>query len=371
MTVFSRLKRLGFTALISSLLMFSLSSNTFAKEGITLTYYIAADEIEWDYAPTGQNKIMGRDFNEDENVFVKQQNNRIGKTYIKSIYREYTDASFKTLKTRTAEWEHLGYLGPIVRAGVGDTIKITFKNNLSIPASMHPHGVFYTKSSEGAMYNDGTSGADKADDMVKPNATHHYEWLVPERAGPGPNDPSSIVWMYHSHVSSPMATNSGLIGPIIISKESGGYASDIDREFITLFTVTDENDTYYIDQNIEKYTNGVEDADDDDFYESNLMHGMNGYVYGNQPGLTMHKGERTRWYLIGMGTEVDLHTPHWHGHTVLHNGNRVDVMELMPASLKTVDMTLDNEGTWLYHCHVNDHIKAGMLSLFTVLPEKK
>ncbi len=338
--------------------------------GVTLTYYIAADEVEWDYAPTGQNQIMGRGFNDDENVFVASAHNRIGKTYTKAVYRQYTDSSFNTLKVRTADWEHLGYLGPVVRAGVGDTIKVVFKNNTSIMASMHPHGVFYEKHSEGAHYNDGTTGADKKDDMVMPGNSHTYEWLVPERAGPGPNDPSSIVWMYHSHVNSPKATNSGLIGPIVISRESGGYASDIDREFVTLFTVTDENDTYYLDKNIKKYTQGVDDIEDDDFYESNLMHGMNGYVYANLPGLTMNNGEKVRWYLIGMGTEVDLHTPHWHGHTVLHNGNRVDVMELMPATLKTVDMVLDNEGSWLYHCHVNDHIKAGMVSMFKVLPKQ-
>lgn len=346
-----------------------ISSSSFSNETTTHTYYVAADEVQWDYAPTGKNQIMGRVFNEDENVFVANADDRIGKVYIKSIYREYTDATFKTLKPRKSEWKHLGYLGPVIRAGVGDEIKIVFKNNLKIMASVHPHGVFYNKDAEGSPYNDGTSEVDKKDDMVHPGETFIYEWSVPERAGPGPNDPSSIIWMYHSHVNSPKATNSGLVGPIIISKESGGYASDVDREFVTLFTVTDENDSYYLDKNIKQFTKGVEDTDDDDFYESNLMHGMNGYVYGNQPGFVMKNGERVRWYLIGLGTEVDLHTPHWHGHTVLHNGNRKDVMELMPASLKTVDMVLDNEGTWLYHCHVNDHIKAGMLSLFTVLPE--
>ena len=29
--------------------------------------------------------------------------------------------------------------------------------------------------------------------------------------------------------------------------------------------------------------------------------------------MTMRQGERVRWYVMGMGTEVDLHTPHWHG----------------------------------------------------------
>ncbi len=28
---------------------------------------------------------------------------------------------------------------------------------------------------------------------------HTYTWLVPDRAGPGPGDGSSLMWMYHSH----------------------------------------------------------------------------------------------------------------------------------------------------------------------------
>ena len=52
-------------------------------------------------------------------------------------------------------------MGPILRGAVGDTIKVVFKNNATHPFSMHPHGVVYKKDSEGADYNDGTSGADK------------------------------------------------------------------------------------------------------------------------------------------------------------------------------------------------------------------
>ena len=96
------------------------------------------------------------------------------------------------------------------------------------------------------------------------------------------------------------------------------------------------------------------------------MHSINGYVYGNLPGLVMKKGERVRWYVMGMGTEVDLHTPHWHGNVVTINGMRMDVTELMPASMKTADMVPDNPGVWLLHCHVNDHIIAGMQALYTV-----
>jgi FtsP/CotA-like multicopper oxidase with cupredoxin domain len=38
--------------------------------------------------------------------------------------------------------EYLGMLGPILRAEVGETIRVVFKNNATHPFSMHPHGVF-------------------------------------------------------------------------------------------------------------------------------------------------------------------------------------------------------------------------------------
>ena len=72
----------------------------------------------------------------------RQRPHKIGKVFKKALYREYTDATFTQLKPRTQEWEHLGFLGPLIRAEVGDTIRIVFKNNLKFRASLHPHGVF-------------------------------------------------------------------------------------------------------------------------------------------------------------------------------------------------------------------------------------
>ncbi len=339
------------------------------------TYFIAAVDLDWDYAPTGINQISGNAFGESENVFVQSGKERIGKVYQKAAYREYTDGTFATRKAVEPRWQHLGLLGPVIRGEVGDTLQVVFKNMTGFPASMHPHGVLYAKSSEGTPYNDGTSGSDKADDAVPPGGTHTYIWLVPERAGPGPMDGSSLAWMYHSHTDEPKDTNTGLIGPLIITRKGSanpdGSPKDIDREFVTLFTVFDENVSHYVEQNVERFTGKPRRVlkkrlEDEDFRESNLMHAVNGYVYGNLPGLTMKQGERVRWYLQAYGTEVDLHTPHWHGQTALIMGMRMDMVELLPGSMKTADMTPDVPGTWLYHCHVNDHIDAGMMALFTV-----
>jgi FtsP/CotA-like multicopper oxidase with cupredoxin domain len=341
----------------------------------TRTYFIAAVDLDWDYAPTGINQISGNAFGESENVFVQSGKERIGKVYQKAAYREYTDGTFATRKAVEPRWQHLGLLGPVIRGEVGDTIQVVFKNITSFPASMHPHGVFYRKDSEGTPYNDGTSGSDTADDAVPPGGTHTYTWEVRERSGPGPMDGSSVIWMYHSHPDEPKDTNTGLVGPLIVTRKGSanpdGSPKDVDREFVTLWTVFDENASHYLEQNIERFTGKPRKVlkrrlEDPDFQESNLMHSVNGYVYGNLPGLTMKAGERVRWYLQAYGTEVDLHTPHWHGQTGLMMGMRMDMVELLPGSMKTMDMTPDAPGTWLYHCHVNDHIDAGMLALFTV-----
>jgi manganese oxidase len=338
------------------------------------TFYVAAEEVNWDYAPEGTNVITGDPFGDDENVFVQQGDDRIGSTYKKALYREYTDASFTTKRDRGERWEHLGALGPALRAEVGDTIKVVFKNKADRPFSMHPHGVFYDKDSEGAPYNDGTSGDDKADDAVPPGETHVYTWQVPPRAGPAHHDGVSVMWMYHSHTDEVRDTNAGLMGPMIIYRNGAlrpdGTVVGVDREFVGVLTVNDENTSWYLDDNIDAFAGvpGSVDPDDEDFQESNLMHGINGYVYGNQPLMTSRAGERVRWYMMGMGTEVDLHTPHWHGQTVTWMGMRTDVVDLLPASMKTADMRPDNVGTWLLHCHVNDHISAGMSTRFKVVP---
>jgi len=337
--------------------------------GQTRTYYIAADEVKWDYAPTGINQITGKPFDEVAQTYVKNDKDRIGRVYVKAAYQEYTDDTFTKLKPVSDKWRHLGILGPAIHAEVGDTVKVVFKNNARFPFSIHPHGVFYQKDSEGAPYNDGT---DKSGALVIPGGNHTYIWQVPERAGPGTHDTSSIVWMYHSHVDEVKDTLAGLVGPIIITRHGeanpDGTPKDVDQEFVTLFTIFDENNSPYLDYNTKTFTQDPTSVkvNDDDFVESNKKHSINGYLFGNLPGLQMKASTHVRWYVLGMGTEGDIHTPHWHGQTLLMDGMRTDMVELLPMSMKVLDMYPDNTGTWLYHCHVNDHLTAGMLALFSV-----
>jgi hypothetical protein len=100
--------------------------------------------------------------------------------------------------------------------------------------------------------------------------------------------------------------------------------------------------------------------------DAGLFHSINGYIFGNVRGLVMRRGEKVRWYLFAAGNERDLHTPHWHGETLSDKLRTIDVIELLPGSMATLDMLADNPGTWMFHCHVNDHMEAGMMATYTI-----
>jgi FtsP/CotA-like multicopper oxidase with cupredoxin domain len=517
-------------------------------------HFIAIDETEWDYAPSGNDTCHDAPFNYKSAKMMSQSSTRIGRKYTKARFVEYTDATFTTKKPIDPRWAHLGMLGPLLRAEVGDIMRVTLRNNARFSFSLHAEGAYGDKRSEGAGYNDGspwfkkkddalepyglgvrtcekkpfmqgrrlgvlTAVADKAPWMpsavqregsplahpdedscrlydVLPGNNRVYQWPILEADGPGPAEGSSSLWRYQSHVGGQATevhtgglgasnTNAGLMGPIIITKKGAAVDSalkdaagkldptglrpkDVDREFVSFFTVTDENASPYLQDNIFKYavqpafkplkpgwvafgtldrarvlqqlyklaSKGVDklsyvdaqaaitaaaavktavqevhgfklrvwftessfnpekfdglygldaaqnavdeqkhdlvDYHDPHFIESNMMHSINGYTHCNLEGMEMTTGENVRWYTNSFGNTGDLHSPHWHGNTgeIVGGdgpvGGRVDSFELIPGGVKVMDMKPNDAGKWLYHCHINDHITAGMNAFYEV-----
>jgi FtsP/CotA-like multicopper oxidase with cupredoxin domain len=299
----------------------------------TRHYYIAAEDVTWDYAPSGRNLLNGNSI--PQPMSVKLQ-------WAKTRFIEYTDDTF-TIRKPQPEW--LGILGPVIRAEVGDEVFVHFLNRGRKPHDLHPHGLRYDKDNEGSLYLPFGAGA-----QVGPGARFTYHWFANAGSGPGPGQLSSVVWWYHSHVDPVIEINAGLLGPIIVTAKGkanlDGSPKDVDREFIASFMIFNE-----------QLTMGKPPV---------LFYAMNGYIFGNLPGLVMKQGEKVRWYLLGMGNEIDLHTPHWHGETVTDGHRNTDVVELLPSSMTAVDMLADNPGTWMFHCHVEDHMEAGMMAVYTI-----
>src|SRR3954469_2790511 len=79
-----------------------------STSGQTRIYYIAADELDWDYAPSGTDQITGDRYHfgdVPDSRGMLDPNNSI---YRKALFREYTDATFASLKPRSEAWAHLG-----------------------------------------------------------------------------------------------------------------------------------------------------------------------------------------------------------------------------------------------------------------------
>ncbi len=119
-------------------------------------------------------------------AFTQSGPHRIGRMYKKAMYREYTDATFTTLKPREPR-------GPVPRAFWGRSCaaqsatpsRSYSRTTATHPYSMHPHGVLYQKDSEGADYNDGTSGVDKEDGGVRSRRDAYLHLANPRSIRPG------------------------------------------------------------------------------------------------------------------------------------------------------------------------------------------
>src|ERR1043166_6801545 len=107
MKAFTPSGRIAFSAMLviwATLLVFVLSwvgDSINAKPvaaSETRHYYVAAEEVAWDYAPSNLNQITGQPCDGEAKVFVRNGRDRIGKVYLKALYREYPNGSFTMRK---------------------------------------------------------------------------------------------------------------------------------------------------------------------------------------------------------------------------------------------------------------------------------
>ncbi|XP_046333046.2 hephaestin-like protein [Haliotis rufescens] len=332
-------------------------------------YFLAAVEVDWDYAPTGTSVV--KDEAESAKAFIEKGPDRVGSKYRKAVYSQYTDKTF-TKEVSKPLW--LGFIGPTLKGEVGDKLIVHFKNLATKPYSVHPHGVKYSKSNEGALYSDGTKDGDKMDDTVIPGGEHTYTWEITEEFGPTPGDKACIPWAYHSHSKDAgKDTNSGLLGTLLTCKKGAldedGNRKDVDKEFVAVLKIFDENQSWYLDYNM----NTCEDpaccvdlvkGKDDGFAESNRMHALNGYVFGNGPKFEACSGDKVVWYVIGMGSEDDVHSFMVDGESMTYEDHRVLSVDVFPSKFVSAEMVASHQGWKLVYCKANDHFDEGMQGFF-------
>ncbi|XP_005038621.1 PREDICTED: coagulation factor V isoform X1 [Ficedula albicollis] len=322
-------------------------------------YYIAAKEVCWNYA--GYKKSTMRN-----DKTCKDGSRR------KVIFQSYTDSTFSTLQDEDEYTEHLGILGPVIRAEVDDVILVHFKNLASRPYSLHAHGVLYEKSSEGSVYDDESTAWFKEDDEVQPNNSYIYVWYASRRSGPVQSGAACRSWIYYSDLNLEKDIQSGLIGPILICEKGAFNKSDSSRtytrDFFLLFMVFDEEKSWYFDKHSGRPCN----EKTQEMQHCHKFYAINGITY-NLQGLRMYEGETVRWHLLNMGGPKDIHVVHFHGQTFIEQGqpeHQLGTYTLLPGSFRTIEMKPQRPGWWLLDTEVGEYQQAGMQASYLVIEKE-
>uniref|UniRef100_A0A672TD46 ferroxidase n=1 Tax=Sinocyclocheilus grahami TaxID=75366 RepID=A0A672TD46_SINGR len=325
------------------------------QESQEWTYYIAAEEMIWDYAPNMPENMDGY-VHRDSSIGHAFGPQRIGKKYKKAVFTQYKDGAFKERAEDKQRKKELGILGPVIRAQIRDVIKIVFKNKASRPYSIYPHGLTIDKAAEGAII----LNASKTTHGIQPGEIYTYTWSVSEEDTPTDSDPRCLTRMYHSAVDTPRDIASGLVGPLLICKSQSLNKKNVqlkaDKEQHAMFTVFDENKSWYHDENINTYCSDPKRVkrDDPEFYKSNVMHTINGYVYESGQELGFCNGEIVTWHVSNVGEQDYIQTATFYGHTFELKNREQDLLSLFPMTGETITMNMLNIGIWLL-ASLNSH----------------
>ncbi|MEA2596309.1 MAG: hypothetical protein QOF01_2778 [Thermomicrobiales bacterium] len=253
--------------------------------------------------------------------------------------------------TTVRAWGYDGQVpGPELRVTEGDLVRVTLRNQLPVPTTIHWHGVNVPP----AM--DGPAGLNQA--PVEPGTEFDYDFVA---------RPAGTRW-YHSHADPALQVPLGLYGPLIIEPRVPTRAYD--REY-----------TYILQECDLELTPAVASGTAQRGPRDRLLRGgelgsdlflINGHAHDAIPRVKLAEGERVLLRFINAGHLP--HAVHLHGHSftiVATDGNPVpeaaqltkDTVLVGPAERYDLAFVGDNPGVWMLHCHMEHRMANGMMTL--------
>lgn len=308
----------------------------FPRGGKLREYWFQADAFFHNVMPSGVDGMTGATFLPSQTSFWA-----IG-------YRAFTSGWGKPLPGDDDIGPNTGIPGPIIRAAVGDTVRVHFRNNDTYYKQSHtiaPHAFKYTLAHDGGW---AWMLQDRPGTTIELGQSYTYEWTaIPRSVG---------TWPYHDHskhfdpgrgtVVMEAGAELGLFGMIAITDQN---TPAVDKEIMSIWHSFYQGDIPGLSQD---------------------YHCINGYAYlGNTPTPHAKVGERVRWRVISLGN--DFHTFHIHGHTWTFGGQFTDCVVIGPGVGHSFEYVEDAApGLWYYHCHVTMHVMGpgmgGMIGVYAV-----
>ena len=238
-------------------------------------------------------------------------------------------------------WTYNGVVpAPTIRIQVGDKVELRLKNELPIATDMHLHGLNIENKYDGV--------APFTQDPIEPGETFTYKYTADEVS----------VAMYHPHFHSQIGLPNGMFGSIFVGdvplpagRTVGGYAIPADVK---------------VSQNLPMVLNdsGV------------IGFSLNGKSFPATAPLVAKTGDWVEITYFNEGSTV--HPMHMHqfdqiviskdGYT-LDSPYLADTVNVAPGERYTVLVHLDKAGTWVWHCHILQHVEndQGMFGMVTAV----
>jgi len=253
---------------------------------------------------------------------------------VKVFHLTAAPVRWRTDDTHTMEaWAYNGQVpGPVIRARVGERIRVVLLNRLPEPTTIHWHGVNLP------IGQDGVPGISQ--DPVEPGERFTYEFTL---RAPG-------LAMYHPHFNTLAQQTKGLYGTLVVDPAEGP-----DPDVTEVFQILSEGGGQFL---------------------------INGRSFPSTDAYRVRKGERVLVRTVNLG-EMD-HPMHLHGflfNVVGVDGGQVPpaaqypryTQNVAPGEAYDLEFTPNELGTWLFHCHILSHVTgpggtdAGMITAFKVV----
>ncbi|WP_116996884.1 multicopper oxidase domain-containing protein [Desertimonas flava] len=238
-------------------------------------------------------------------------------------------------------WAYNGMVpGPRINVDVGDTVEVEITNELPLGTDIHWHGIDVPNEMDGV--------APLTQDLVEPGETFTYRYTTTE-AGIG---------MYHAHAHGHTAVPNGLFGtmyvgelPSVAGTTISGIEVPADMEIALDFPMV------------------VNDA-------GAIGLTLNGKSFPATEPVVVDEGDWVRVTYYNEGLQV--HPMHLHGFeqlVVAKDGEPLDApyaadtILVSPGERYTVLFHAELPGTWVWHCHILNHVESddGMFGMVTAL----
>ena len=238
-------------------------------------------------------------------------------------------------------WAYNGMVpGPRIDLEVGDKVEVEFTNELPIGSDIHWHGVDVPNDQDGV--------APITQELVTTGQTYTYRFTVTEPA----------ISMFHAHAHAHESVPNGLFGTL--------YVGDVPLPAGQTISGIDIPADLELAQDFPMVLNdaGV------------IGLSLDGKSFPATSPVVVKLGD---WFRVTYYNEgLQVHPMHLHGteqFVVAKDGEPLDhpyaadTVLVAPGERYTVLVHADNPGTWVWHCHILNHVEsnAGMFGMVTAL----